>query len=258
MEDRKHRIFLRKPAAAVLHGILISAGPGARGRTPRGCRRSPRSIDFRKEAEGALLEHYAPPALIVDPDLHIVHFQGDTSPYLAPATGQPSFHLLKMVRPELVVDLRTAIYKARKDRRRGLQRRCAVRASGPTRRGAAGGAAISGSAKARSRISWSCFKRRGRRASRRSRRGAQSRRRGKNAPGKTEQLERELASARENLRTLIADHETAKEEMKAANEEVLSSNEELQSTNRGTGNGQGGTAVHQRRTDHPQRRVAAS
>ena len=53
--------------------------------------------------------------MIVDADLHIVHFQGDVSPYLAPATGQPSFHLLKMVRPELVVDLRTAIYKARKE-----------------------------------------------------------------------------------------------------------------------------------------------
>ena len=44
-------------------------------------------------------------------------------------------------------------------------------------------------------------------------------------------LERELASAREHLRALIAEHETAQEEMKAANEEILSSNEELQSTN---------------------------
>ncbi len=41
----------------------------------------------------------------------------------------------------------------------------------------------------------------------------------------------ELTAAREHLRTLIAEHETAQEEMKAANEEILSSNEELQSTN---------------------------
>ena len=40
-----------------------------------------------------------------------------------------------------------------------------------------------------------------------------------------------MASTREHLRTLIAEHETAQEEMKAANEEILSSNEELQSTN---------------------------
>ena len=43
-----------------------------------------------------------------------MHFQGDTSPYLAPAPGQPSFHLLRMVRPELVVDLQMAIYQARR------------------------------------------------------------------------------------------------------------------------------------------------
>jgi two-component system CheB/CheR fusion protein len=41
----------------------------------------------------------------------------------------------------------------------------------------------------------------------------------------------ELASTREELGSLIAEHETAQEEMKAVNEEILSSNEELQSTN---------------------------
>ena len=48
---------------------------------------------------------------------------------------------------------------------------------------------------------------------------------------KSARLERDLASAREHLRSLIAEHEAAEEEMKAANEEILSSNEELQSTN---------------------------
>ena len=115
-EDRKHRIFLRKPAVAAFREFnsppdrlreADSAEPKATAASV--------AVDFGKEAEGILLEHYAPPALIVDPDLHIVHFQGDTSPYLAPATGQASFHLLKMVRPELVVDLRAAIYKARRE-----------------------------------------------------------------------------------------------------------------------------------------------
>jgi PAS domain S-box-containing protein len=51
------------------------------------------------------------------------------------------------------------------------------------------------------------------------------------APEKKDRTERELASARDQLRSLIAEHETTQEEMKAANEEILSSNEELQSTN---------------------------
>jgi two-component system CheB/CheR fusion protein len=54
---------------------------------------------------------------------------------------------------------------------------------------------------------------------------------GKHPSAKTEGVQRELVSAREQLRSLIAEHETAQEEMKAANEEILSSNEELQSTN---------------------------
>ena len=58
------------------------------------------------------MEHYAPPALVVDPNLQILHFQGDTSPYLAPAAADPGLHLLRMVRPELVVDLQMVVYQA--------------------------------------------------------------------------------------------------------------------------------------------------
>jgi len=49
--------------------------------------------------------------------------------------------------------------------------------------------------------------------------------------GGTSKLERELAATREYLSSLIAEHETGQEEMKAAHEEILSSSEELQSTN---------------------------
>jgi two-component system CheB/CheR fusion protein len=115
-EDLKHRIFLRKLAPTAFRDYPSATnsrhGPNAVSATSSAA--SP-GVDFRKEAEEALLERFTPPALVVDPDLHIVHFQGDLSRYLVPATGQPSFHLLKMVRPELLVDLRTAIYKARKE-----------------------------------------------------------------------------------------------------------------------------------------------
>ncbi|MEO6325113.1 MAG: PAS domain-containing protein, partial [Thermoanaerobaculia bacterium] len=44
-------------------------------------------------------------------------------------------------------------------------------------------------------------------------------------------LERELASTRDYLQSIIEEHEAANEELKSANEEILSANEELQSTN---------------------------
>ena len=189
------------------------------------------AVDYRKEAEEVLLEHYSPPALIVDRDLHILHFQGDVSPYLAPATGQPSFHLLKMVRPELVVDLRTAIHKARKE---GIPvHKDAVSFE---RHGNPGAVRLevrpirTGGNEKHDLIV--VFQQAG--VVERSR-GGETAKSGSPAAGgiaaTTEKLERELSATREQLRALISDHEAANEEMKAANEEILSSNEELQSTN---------------------------
>ncbi|MGA2713603.1 MAG: chemotaxis protein CheB [Bryobacteraceae bacterium] len=228
-DDQKHRIFLRKLSPAAFREIPSTANqfrePAA---APLRTSATSAATDFRREAEDALLEHYAPPALIVDPDLHIVHFQGDLSSYLAPATGQPSFHLLKMVRPELVVDLRAAISRFRKEgvavHKDGVQfehqgKPAAVRLEVrplKTRTGKRRDLLVVFQKVEAAGLSEA-----------RKPGGAT----GKRSSEKTERLERELASTRDNLRSLIAEHETAKEEMKAASEEILSSNEELQSTN---------------------------
>ena len=49
--------------------------------------------------------------------------------------------------------------------------------------------------------------------------------------GETAQLRQELSSTREYLQSLIEQQDAANEELRSANEEILSSNEELQSTN---------------------------
>ncbi len=227
--DAKHRIFTRKQYAAAFREIAAESGnfrdPHAITVRPQ----PPAAIDFRKEAESALLENYAPPALVVDQDLRIVHFQGDTSPYLSPATGQPSFHLLKMVRPEFVVELRAAISRARKegsavsrdsvpfdDRGHAAAVRLEVRPL-PKRHGNKQDLIV-----VFQKVPIPAAEVP---ASGRSTGGA------KHVAEKAGRLERDLNTTREHLRTLIAEHETAQEEMKAANEEILSSNEELQSTN---------------------------
>jgi two-component system CheB/CheR fusion protein len=230
-DDRKHRIFLRKPAAGPFHGFNATM-PHFRGpdavlpRIP-----VPGSAgDLRRETEAMLLAHYAPPALIVDPDLRIVHFQGDVSPYLGPATGQPSFHLLKMVRPELVVDLRAVVYKAKKEgvavhkddlHFEYLGRPAAVRLE----------VRPIGKVNGKKHDLLVVFQKiePASPGEEPERRGGAARK--KRAPERADRLERELTSTREHLRALIAEHEIAQEEMKAANEEILSSNEELQSAN---------------------------
>ena len=63
-----------------------------------------------------LLERYAPPSIVVNEDHQIVHLSGRAGRYLQIGGGEPSRDLLKMVRPELRVGLRSALYQAARDR----------------------------------------------------------------------------------------------------------------------------------------------
>ena len=228
-DDRKHRIFSANPLKAEFHEFDTVPD-----RVPRpGVRpiSTPTSKDthFQKQAEALLLEHYAPPALIVDPDLQILHFHGDTSPYLAP-TGQPSFHLARMVRPELVVELQIAIHQAR--RTGGAVHKDAVQFEHQ-------GKPATVRLEARP-----LDKRKGQKQdflvvfqnlamvnleAERKLVGAAGHKKG--AVETTEGLKRELTSTRKYLRVLIAEHQSALAKMNVANEEFVSSNEELQTTN---------------------------
>ena len=51
---------------------------------------------------------------MVDADLQIVQFRGQTGRYLEPAPGDPSLSLLKMAREGLLYGLRAALQAARK------------------------------------------------------------------------------------------------------------------------------------------------
>ena len=68
------------------------------------------------DAHHRLLEEYAPPSLIVTEDATIVHVSGRAASYLRMPAGEPSRDLLRLVRPELRVELRTALFQAAKNR----------------------------------------------------------------------------------------------------------------------------------------------
>ncbi|MBI3469754.1 MAG: PAS domain-containing protein [Candidatus Solibacter usitatus] len=223
VEDRKHNILLRTGGAAAPQPEFGPMEVGTREINPS----AEAAFDAAKEAERLLLTRYTPAALVVDEDLQIVHICGDTSAYLAPATGQPSFHMLKMVRPELVVDVRSLVIKARagevarkegiRTKRNGASRRVNVEAIALKGRRGQGGEVLvvfqEAPARAEERPDKDAPGRKGLRGSEAAR------------------LEQELAEAREYLRSLIEDQAATKEEMTAANEEALSRNEELQSAN---------------------------
>ena len=190
--------------------------------------------DLKSEADRLLLNHYAPPGVIVNEGLEILHFRGDTGRYLAPAPGMASFHLLKMAREGLLVDLRAVLDEARAGgqpaRRNAVRFRfdghesvvdlqviplqfsnqscCAVLfedPSAPRTTPAADQAAIPAL-----KVGATAYSEQDLQLAR---------------------LNQELEAAKEYLQFNIEKVETANEELRVANEEVISSNEELQSTN---------------------------
>ncbi|MBT1707959.1 PAS domain-containing protein [Fulvivirgaceae bacterium PWU5] len=70
-----------------------------------------------------LLEQYAPPSLVVNEEYEIIHLSERAGRYLQITGGEPTQNLLKMVRHDLRLELRSALYQA-------VQRKAAVDARG--------------------------------------------------------------------------------------------------------------------------------
>ena len=230
VEDRKNKIYSRKPVIGSPQFAAAARESGRAGPAQIAAgSAAPRAFDVKREAERILAERYAPAALVVDPDLYIVHFHGDTSPYLSPASGDPSFHLLRMVRPELLVDLRTAIHNAKKNdgpvrkqgthfKQNGADRVVDLQVIPVKGRHPVESDYLVVFQSAAEPTTAPLVE-----AGLRDRKGR--------AAAETVRLERELSATREHLRALAEDYESSKEEMNAINEETLSSSEELQTAN---------------------------
>ncbi len=228
-EDPKHKILLRRPTKSPLH--VHGGVPEKAEKVPALLRAAPPVSDVRREAERLLLDRYAPAALVVDSDLQIVHFQGNTGAFLSPASGEPSFHLLRMIRPELLVDMRTAIYQAKQESSTVQKEGVRFKHNGETLYVNIYVSPLK-SARAKDQDYLVVFREiptppiSEKKAAELSAKTAKDRTKMELA-----RKEREIASLREQLLKLVQDQETANEEVRSMNEEMLSSNEELQSTN---------------------------
>ncbi len=65
------------------------------------------------EFERALLEQYAPPAVLVDEDLEILQFRGGTGAFLEPAAGKATLNLIRMSKESIRAELQSLLYRAR-------------------------------------------------------------------------------------------------------------------------------------------------
>lgn len=65
--------------------------------------------DLDQAIDSTMLSIYMPPSVVINKNMEIIKFRGDTSLFLSHQSGQASLNILKMTRPEFVFELRNAI-----------------------------------------------------------------------------------------------------------------------------------------------------
>ncbi|WP_310488129.1 CheR family methyltransferase, partial [Chamaesiphon sp. VAR_69_metabat_338] len=114
--DKKHKIYAKK-LSFVLPSLDLPLGGDLTQTTNQQLpiiTRPATELQLKQIADDLVLQRYSPAGLIVNSNLDIVEFRGNTSPYLQPAPGKSSLKLLKMVQVDLRSALRTAIHQAKK------------------------------------------------------------------------------------------------------------------------------------------------
>ena len=231
--ERHAKIYAKKilPRRPGLNLRAVSGREVVMGRPRRAAlTTTPWGDDFNSQvqqmADRILLGNYAPSGVVVDDNMMVRHFRGQTGHYLEHTAGTASLNLLHMARPALLPDLRAAIHRA-------------FRANQPVRRE---GATLNRDGKVievnievvpfqlqNSDGKWALviFSD----TNERNKETPKQKEKKRGAERELQALRDELAASKESLQAFIEEQEATNEELKSANEEIESSNEELQSTN---------------------------
>ena len=114
--DKKNRIYRANPELpSGRHMPLISDAPFKPGApSPMEALRSPKRAERLSFAElhQRALEHFSPPSVLINGEYEVLHLSSGVGRFLERAGGEPSNNLLNNVRPDLRLELRTALFKA--------------------------------------------------------------------------------------------------------------------------------------------------
>ena len=239
--DKKQKIFQRKAATPPAFRLMppggrtapTSTGPRPTSPTTRAepAVDGPRSeSSAQREADRITVSQFAPPGVLINSELQILQFRGATSAYLEPPVGQTSFNVLKMAREGLLLPLRAAINKAKRENKLVRREGVSVRHDGGTR-------TMTLQVTPLQNLKEPCFlilfgdgiepiaRRTGPRPAPTQPVGRKA------VASRVAELERELAETRAYLQSIQGQNESANEELQATSEAGQSANEELQSIN---------------------------
>jgi len=236
MEDPKYKLYRKAAGSGHLGAHMaitdFASHNATTGRPHRPAESDMHVADIMKDADRVLIARFSPPGVLVDSNLDVLQFRGDTGAYLAPMAGKPSHNLLKMLRPGLLVGVRAAYERTLKDDKPASEDNLRVRAEGGVRDVSVDVVPVKGTAE-RGRCFLVLFREPHAQPPLPASRPAEPEATGdpEDVARQVVKLTAELDATREYLQSVIEQQEAANEELQSANEEVLSANEELQSIN---------------------------
>jgi two-component system, chemotaxis family, CheB/CheR fusion protein len=232
--DKKHKLYAKKILSNRLSiDLTASSYPSLTLiNLPPMLTETWNDMEMEKEADRIVLNQYTPVGVVINSASEILQFRGQTNAYLQLAPGKATFNVLKMVKEELRVELRSAIKEAKQQHlpieRTGLQitegdRLRLVKINViPFQAGAMAKDYFLVLFQDQLRIPVS------------SEAAADG---DVNFEPKTiesqeiARLQQELNTTKDRLQSIVEEHQAANQDFTAANEEILSSNEEFQSMN---------------------------
>ncbi|MDQ3805704.1 MAG: PAS domain-containing protein, partial [Acidobacteriota bacterium] len=133
--EKKLRVYRRNGFGSALQHIPPMP-PGGRWSPRAPADPAPAGLKSYRFAElhRALLEHYAPPSVLVNEAHEVVHVSENAGKYLRVTGGEPTRDLIALIHPDLRLDVRAALYSTSKEMRESTTRTLAVRLDGEARR----------------------------------------------------------------------------------------------------------------------------
>ena len=229
--DSKRKIFAKKSTqrqASIVQGSVRSAAPEHRSDAAAAPPANP--PDVRKAGDRVLLRRLSPCGVTIDSDLRVLEFRGRTNPYLEQPTGAASLDFLRMIREDLLSDVRAALQEAMKSQV-PVERRSTVFGDA----GRSGRVTIEvipfRAPPSREWFFHVLFRAENGAEAEAARRPPQQDSEAEAAEERVTALREQLVSMREAFQAMLEDKEATNEEMQVVNEEMQSANEELQSAN---------------------------
>jgi two-component system CheB/CheR fusion protein len=230
--DKKYKIYARKLTQARLPiDIVTNNYPLNLGNLNRQVNQETfTDLDLQKEADQIVLNRYAPVGVITNYDLEILQFRGQTSFYLEPAPGRASLSLLKMVREDLRLEIRTAIQQAKKHDLPVKKEDLQIWSNEQVRQVSINVIPFRANT-SEERYFLILFEDAPATSQLGETKSEKTTHRKQTTDKEIARLQQELTITKEHLQAIIEEQEASNQDLRAANEEILSSNEELQSTN---------------------------